>query len=439
MQTIDERFMKLGLRPADILLPVKSVDLSRWAVVACDQFTSEPEYWKRVEEYVGQAPSTLHLIYPEVYLEEPDKEERIKRIDQTMRQYLDQQLFATYPHSFLLVHRTTAIGHSRWGLMAALDLDQYDYSKESTSLIRATEGTILSRIPPRKEIRKNAVLEIPHIMVLIDDAERQIIEALAAKRDQLTKVYETELMAGGGSIEGLLVDKAEDLELVAKGFEKLYEALDPKNPLLFAMGDGNHSLATAKSCWEDRKTTLSEAQRANDPGRFCLVELENIHDDGLTFEPIHRVLFHVDFDTFCETVENFASGGKVVGEPDFETLCAAVNDPAVKGQKFGYVDSEGPKLFILEDPVCAIAAGTLQKVIDILTSEGKTTVDYVHGTAIVQKLSKEAGNAGLVLPDIAKQTFFDTIRHDKAFPRKTFSMGEATEKRYYLEARKISN
>lgn len=437
MQNLDERFSKLAVRPADILLPEPSIDLSKWAVVACDQFTSEPEYWKKVEDYVQESPSTLHMIYPEVYLEAPDKQERIKHIDQTMGHYLQENLFMTYPHSFMLVHRTTSFGHSRWGLMAALDLEQYDYSKDSTSLIRATEGTILSRIPPRKEIRKNAVLELPHIMVLIDDAKKQIIEALAAKHDQLQKVYETTLMADGGSVEGFLVDDPEDLALVARGFEELYDALDPKNPLLFAMGDGNHSLATAKSCWEDRKQTLSPKEQETDPARFCLVELENIHDEGLTFEPIHRVLFHVDFDTFCETVEDFATGGKVIEEPSFEAMCQAVNDPSIKGQRFGYVDVSGPKLFILEGPECAISAGTLQKVIDTLVSDGKSSVDYVHGTKIVQKLSQQEGNIGLILPDIAKESFFETIRHDKAFPRKTFSMGEATEKRYYLEARKI--
>ncbi len=437
MKTLEERFSTLALKPADILLPKSSVDLSKWAVIACDQFTSEPEYWKQVEEYVGEDASTLHLIFPEVYLEDGNKEERIAHIDQMMERYLKEGIFQSYPNTFLLVHRTTSLGHSRWGLMAALDLEQYDYSKESKSLIRATEGTILSRIPPRKEIRKNALLEIPHIMVLIDDKKKEIIETLYAKRDQLRKVYETKLMQEGGTIEGFLVEKKEDLALVATGFEHLFDALDPNNPILFAMGDGNHSLATAKSCWEDKKATLTEEERKSDPARYCLVEIENIHDDGLTFEPIHRLLFHIDFETFCEAIEQFSSGGRVEKISSFDALCKSVNDEKIEGQKFGYVDSDGPKLFVLENPECAIAAGTIQKVIDLLSNEGKVGVDYVHGTGIVRKMACENGNAGIILPDISKQTFFETVKHDKAFPRKTFSMGEAREKRYYLEARKI--
>lgn len=428
---------KLGLSTADILIPAPSVDLKKWAVVACDQYTSEPEYWKRVDSFVGSSPSTLRLIYPEVYLGEADKEERIKEINRTMESYLKEGVFQECKDCFILVHRTTSLGRSRWGLMAALDLEAYDYGKDSKSLVRATEGTILSRIPPRKEIREHAPLEVPHIMVLIDDAKKKVIEPLAAKSSSLRKVYKTELMEGGGFIEAFLVNDESDIQTVADAFQGMYDALDPANPLLFAMGDGNHSMATAKSCWEDKKKTLTPEQQKTNPARYALVELENIHDPGLVFEPIHRILFGCDHDAFTEVIEEFAESGSTQEAHSIDELEAMIRDPAIKGQKFGFLDKDGYLLYVLENPVSAIAAGTLQHVIDTLTEGGEVKVDYVHGKEIVDKLGKAEGNCGLLLPDVSKETFFQTILHDRALPRKTFSMGEAAEKRFYMEARRI--
>ena len=268
MSNAADKLAQYALKSADIMIPKQGVDLYKWAVVACDQYTSEPEYWERIDANVGDAPSTLRLIYPEVYLEEEHPQVRIDSINDAMRSYLERGLFTVYPNSFFLVHRTTplsAIG--RWGLLVTLDLEAYEYAKDSKTLIRATEGTILSRIPPRKEIRKNAPLEVPHIMVLINDEKRSVIEPLAAKTDQLKLAYDTPLMAEGGNLKAWVVDGEEDMQAIADAVEAMYQKLDPENPLLFAMGDGNHSLATAKSCWMDIKKTLSEDQWKNHPAR----------------------------------------------------------------------------------------------------------------------------------------------------------------------------
>ena len=433
MENVNNRLEKLGLQAADILIPRKDVDLTKWAVVACDQFTSEKDYWHDVEKTVGDAPSTLKLIFPECYLDDGDDERRINDINKTMKEYVDADLFKTYKNCFFLVRRTCGSA-CRWGLMAALDLDRYSWEKGSTSLIRATEGTILSRIPPRKKIRKDAPLEIPHIMVLISDKEKSVIEPLAAQSGKLEKVYDFELMKNGGHLEAWVVDSDSLKSQVATAFEKLDAALDPKNPLLFAMGDGNHSFATAKSCWEDIKATLTEEQRKCHPARFCLVELENIFDPGLVFGPIHRVLFNVPESVFLEELRKNASA--VAEEKVGCRNCIAREIADQSQQRFGYCTSDKHVVVTLKDPSANIAAGTLQKVIDELIKKGYS-VDYIHGADVTDKLGSEKGNIGLFLPAIDKATFFDTIIKDGALPRKTFSMGEANEKRYYMEARAI--
>ena len=433
MGNIKNRLNAIGLEAADILVPRKDVDLTKWAVVACDQFTSEKDYWHDVESYVGKAPSTLRLIFPECYLEDGDGDDRIESINRTMKEYVDSNMFTTYQNCFFLVRRTCGSA-CRWGLMAALDLDRYSWEKGSRSLIRATEGTILSRIPPRKKIRKDAPLEIPHIMVLISDKDRTVIEPLAKATDRLEKVYDFELMKNGGHLEAWVVNKDSDMENVVCAFEKLNAALDPANPLLFAMGDGNHSFATAKSCWEDMKAGLTEEQKKNHPARFCLVELENIFDPGLVFEPIHRVLFNVPEEVFLEELGRNAS--EVLTETVGCRNCIAREIGDQSRQRFGYCTADKHVVVTLKNPSAAIAAGTLQKVIDALIEKGYS-VDYIHGADVTDKLGSEKGNIGLFLPAIDKATFFDTIIKDGALPRKTFSMGEANEKRYYMEARAI--
>ena len=425
---------KLGIKSADILLPREGIDLKKWATVACDQYTSEPEYWLDVEKIVADSPSTFRITFPEVYLEKEGKKERIRNIVKTMEDYIEEGVFTEYKDSFILVKRTCD-GKSRYGLMAALDLDQYDYSKDSRSLIRATEGTILERIPPRKEIRKDAPLELPHIMVLISDEKRSVIEPLKDKMDSLKRIYSTELMKDGGYLEGYLIDSDEDKEMIYQAFESLYSALDKNNPLLFAMGDGNHSLATAKSCWEDMKKGLSEEERKDSKARYALVEIENIYDEALLFEPIHRVFFNLSMDEFEKEVLKYAKGMTYHREKSIEDMVERINSR--DGLVFGL--SVNNELYSLEVKGSRnfLSASLMQSVIDSLKERNSCQIDYIHGIDVTVRLSNEGNNIGIILPDVDKSSFFETVIKEGSFPRKTFSIGHANEKRYYMEARRI--
>ncbi len=426
---------RVGVLVPDVLLPRPGIDLSRWAVVACDQFTSQRDYWQRADEFVGDAPSTLRLVFPEAYLEDRHPRRRIAAINAAMTSYLEDGLFVRHQRTLVLLRRTTGEGVTRWGLMAALDLDAYDWHADSRTLIRATEGTIEDRIPPRKAIRRDAPLELPHIMVLISDPARTVIEPLAALAPSFVQLYETDLMAGGGRLSAWAVDDPAHQQQFAEALTALADALDPANPLLFAMGDGNHSLATAKSLWEDLKPTLGPEEQAAHPARFALVELENIFDEGLAFEPIHRVLFGVDRATFEAELARHC-GSFLVAEIPAEGLEASIADQGA-GQAFGHADATGTRVYRLDGAGAVIAAGTLQHVIDALVAAGEATVDYIHGTDVALELGQQPGNLGLLLPPIAKESFFASIVADGALPRKTFSMGHAEDKRYYLEARAI--
>ena len=425
---------KLGIKSADILLPREGIDLKKWATVACDQYTSEPEYWLDVEKIVADSPSTFRITFPEVYLEKEGKKERIRNIVKTMEDYIEEGVFTEYKDSFILVKRTCD-GKSRYGLMAALDLDQYDYSKDSRSLIRATEGTILERIPPRKEIRKDAPLELPHIMVLISDEKRSVIEPLKDKMDSLKRIYSTELMKDGGYLEGYLIDSDEDKEMIYQAFESLYSALDKNNPLLFAMGDGNHSLATAKSCWEDMKKWLSEEERKDSKARYAIVEIENIYDEALLFEPIHRVFFNLSMDEFEKEVLKYAKGMTYHREKSIEDMVERINSR--DGLVFGL--SVNNELYSLEVKGSRnfLSASLMQSVIDSLKERNACQIDYIHGIDVTVRLSNEGNNIGIILPDVDKSSFFETVIKEGSFPRKTFSIGHANEKRYYMEARRI--
>ena len=425
---------KLGIKSADILLPREGIDLKKWATVACDQYTSEPEYWLDVEKIVADSPSTFRITFPEVYLEKEGKKERIRNIVKTMEDYIEEGVFTEYKDSFILVKRTCD-GKSRSGLMAALDLDQYYYSKDSRSLIRATEGTILERIPPRKEIRKDAPLELPHIMVLISDEKRSVIEPLKDKMDSLKRIYSTELMKDGGYLEGYLIDSDEDKEMIYQAFESLYSALDKNNPLLFAMGDGNHSLATAKSCWEDMKKGLSEEERKDSKARYALVEIENIYDEALLFEPIHRVFFNLSMDEFEKEVLKYAKGMTYHREKSIEDMVERINSR--DGLVFGL--SVNNELYSLEVKGSRnfLSASLMQSVIDSLKERNACQIDYIHGIDVTVRLSNEGNNIGIILPDVDKSSFFETVIKEGSFPRKTFSIGHANEKRYYMEARRI--
>ncbi len=407
---------KYALKMPDILLPDPSVDLTRWAVVACDQFTSQPEYWARVSEFVGKAPSTLNIIYPEAWLDQGDG--RIEQINAAMAEDL-KTVLTRRVHGFVLVERNIASGR-RLGLMAAIDLEKYDYNKGSSSLVRATEGTILERIPPRVRIREHAPLETPHVMLLLDDPKKTFIEPLYARRDALEKLYDFELMENGGHIRGWLADET--------GLEETLSALyDQADGLLFAVGDGNHSLATARRCWLNLRDSLSEEERATHPARWALVEINNLYDPALVFEPIHRTLFGV-------TGAAFKAAFKVWMEDKGMALRACAAEEAM----FTLVDGAQDEFFALDKLDNPLPLNTLQKFLDEwLAGISGASIDYIHGEEAVRSLA-EKGAVGLLLPAMDKQTLFESVRRGGALPRKTFSMGEANEKRYYLECRQIA-
>jgi hypothetical protein len=437
-----KNFPSVGIQVPDILLPKADIDLNKWAVIACDQFTSEPEYWKQVEEQVGSSPSTYNLILPEVMLGTPQETARIQSTQQAMRDYLSADNFQVHS-GMILVERSVA-GKTRHGLMLALDLEQYDFNKGSQSLIRATEGTILDRLPPRIRIREGASLELPHILVLIDDPDRTVIEPLVKQSSSLTKLYDFELMLGSGHLKGW---SAKDNALEAKiiqGLEKLadpetfhkrYQVGSEKGVLLFAMGDGNHSLATAKSIWEKIKPHVG----MDHPARYALVEIENVHDEGLEFEPIHRVLFDVKEDLLSAMEKFYDNGVRFNTCPDGDAMTKAVQSQSGKEQVIGLVSKEGFATITITTPPLALAVGSLQSFLDgWIKQGGAAKIDYVHGKESVIKLGSQNGNLGFYLPGMAKSDLFRTVILDGALPRKTFSMGEAEEKRFYMECRKIA-
>ena len=425
---MNKKFEKLGFYPADILMP-KGQDMNKWAVVACDQFTSEPEYWRSVEEKVGTDPSTLRLILPEAKLKDPNVDSIIGDINASMKKYLDGGVFETMSESLIYVERQQSDGRIRHGLIGMVDLDAYDFTPGSGALIRATEGTVLDRIPPRAKVRRNAPIELPHVMLLIDNPERTVIEPLTAAVEGMEKIYDFELMQKGGHIRGYKLSAAQ-IDAVAEALEGLTsdEAMQSKYgvsgvvPLLFAVGDGNHSLATAKACYEEQKAGKTPEEYLKLPARYALVEVVNNHDDALQFEPIHRVVFDIDKDRFME-------------------MFMAAYPNAYEGKGEGHVIEfvwEGVDTFYtVPDPKVQLAVGTLQAVIDDYVKNVGGEVDYIHGDDVTRELGSKSGNMGFLLPAMGKEQLFKTVMADGVLPRKTFSMGHAQDKRYYIEARAI--
>jgi hypothetical protein len=436
-----KNFPTIGVQIPKVLLPKASIDHYRWAVIACDQFTSQPEYWRSVEEIVGDQPSTLDLVLPEIFLDTPLEEQRIQRTYQKMQEYVEEDLFDVYD-GLILVERTVN-GKTRHGLMLALDLEQYDYNKGSQSLIRATEGTILERLPPRMKIRSAATLELPHILVLVDDFHHYVIGPLVERKAQLEKLYDFELMLGSGHLRGYGVkDEALQEEVVAalkwlaspETFNQRYGLSRDQGILLFAMGDGNHSLATAKAIWEQIKSTVG----MDHPARYALVEIENVHDEGLDFEPIHRVLFGVKGDVMAALRRHFGSRLQIIPCRDAAEVLKIEHELQGNVQAFGVITPEGTSVVCICEPETNLAVGTLQNFLDVwMKAGGAEKIDYVHGEDIVTSLGSQPGNAGFLLPAMDKSDLFKTVILDGALPRKTFSMGEAREKRFYMECRRI--
>jgi hypothetical protein len=443
-------FDRIALQVPTLLLPRGDIDLSKWAVIACDQYTSEPAYWEKVKELTAGHPSTFDLIFPEVYLEEPDSEERIRRINREMERYLVEGILVPQKPGFLLVDRQTQAVPLRKGLIVALDLEQYDYRQGAQSLIRATEGTILDRLPPRIRVREQASIELPHIMVLIDDPQQTVIEPLFARPRE--KVYDFPLMLGGGHIRGYRVDDADSIQQVATALERLADPdqfarrydVEGRPVVLYAMGDGNHSFATAKAIWEKLKAETPDRETIMDhSARYALVELVNLHDPGLEFEAIHRVLFDVDVEAMLQRMTNYFAGQGMLLHcqrfADRAALEAATNTATITNtHPIPFVNADGFGLLTIDNPVLHLTVATLQAFLDhFLAEEKDVRIDYIHGENVVTTLGSRPGNIGFYLPAISKHELFRTIILDGALPRKTFSMGEADEKRFYLECRKI--
>ena len=389
--------------PADILLPAKNPE--KWAVIACDQYTSEPEYWENVKKTVGNAPSAFNIIFPEVFLGK-NNADRISKINATMKSYLENGVFKEYKNTFVYTERTLKNGKTRRGIVGLIDLDNYSYEKGSKALIRATEATVKERIPARVEIRRGAHLEMPHVMLLCDDPENLLIGGLASNTGDFECLYDFDLMCGGGHIRGFAPDKA-----ATEALRRHTEELLRKNggDLLFVVGDGNHSLAAAKEC------------AALGGSHYALVEVVNIHDSSLEFEPIYRVLFGVEPQ---KVIEDFIEkcGGEYIGADAQRFTCV-----------YGNTERE-----ISVRPASKLAVGTLQAYLDdYLKAHKDVKIDYIHGEDSLKKLAGERNALGFLFDGMKKEELFDAVRQDGSLPRKTFSMGEADDKRFYLECRKI--
>ena len=420
---------ELGVALPRLVLPKQRDSLEKWCVIACDQYTSDRAYWKEVERTVADAPSTLRVILPEVYLGDEDVSVRIERICESMKAMMDNGVLEELPPGLMLIERTFC-GHSRTrtGLLMALDLERYDYSNGAKTLIRATEGTIASRIPPRLRIRENASLEFPHIMVLIDDKAHSVIRPLLMHKQEYQKAYDSDLGFSMGHIAGYHIDEKQ-AEQVRIALSNLLASLDKPedgDPMLFAMGDGNHSFATAKALWQNIRETLTSEQRQNHPARYALCEIVNVHDEGLAFEAIHRVAFNAPWDAFLRICQGAQEQGIAVS---FEPFDGAVRIEAI------HAGQRSP--MFLRDAKGDIAPGIVDKLLAMLHEREKTLeVDYIHGEE--ETLSFCKGNdIGFLLPVIEKSRLFDQVSRYGPLPRKAFSMGEADEKRCYLEGRTI--
>jgi uncharacterized protein (DUF1015 family) len=399
------------IKAPHILLPRKGVDMSKYAVIACDQYTSNLEYWDTLKDYVGDEVSTFHMIYPEAYLENTDSNEYIKNINLKINKYLDNKDLVDIGECFILVERVTSYGVRRLGLILSIDLEDYSYEKGNKASIKASEATIVERIPPRLKIRKDAGIELPHVLVLFDDKEKTIVEELYKNRDRLEKVYDFELNKDGGHICGYKVSNTSE---IIKKFDDLYNKNG--NGLLFIVGDGNHSLATAKAHWDLVKQNLSEEEKKGHPARFALVEANNLYDEGIIFEPIHRVLFNVD-DSFLDELKKITNG-------DFVSFTYSYS----RGKEELRMDKNAPKAY-----------KTIQTFLDSYMKEHpEVKIDFIHDEdELISVSNKNPHSIAIAMPALTKDDLFDYIAGDLVLPRKSFSMGHANEKRYYLEAKKI--
>lgn len=422
----------MGIHIPEILIP-HNVDMNKWAVIACDQFTSEKDYWKEISTHVDDGPSTLRLIFPEVFLDDnehiSERREKIDGIKDTMHEYIDSNILKELEPGFILVDRSTPYNPSRKGLILAIDLEHYSFTEGDKSLIRPTEGTVVDRLPPRIEIREDAPLDLPHILLLINDKKQQIIEDAFNHLNNFEELYDFDLMQNGGSIRGHLIKEEKYLTKICEAFEEIFS----EDEMLFAVGDGNHSLASAKKIWDQLKTDGAEPHH---PARYALVEVNNIYNDGVIFEPIHRVLFNINSKDFLGKIHRDTKATITENITEDEVKRAIYSDTTE--HVVGYLHDGVWGLLSIDDPNYKLSYEVVQREIDdyIQTKPG-IRVDYIHGDRIVNELGQHKNNLVLYFPAINKDEFFSMINVDGTLPRKTFSIGEAEEKRYYIESRKI--
>ena len=402
------------VKPFDILVPAVA-EPEKFAVVSCDQFTSQRDYWEKLDEFVGDAPSALRLIFPEANLEDGDYEERIRQINAAMYDYLDKGVFRTLKDSYILVRRQTAYGYTRLGIVAPVDLEDYSYEYPTEAVIRSTEGVVANRIPPRLKIRKDAPVELPHVMLLLDDRDKTVIEPFSKKRDTLEKLYDFELNLHGGHLTGWRIDAAEFDAVLDKYVESIKGLYGKESTLVFAVGDGNHSLATARAYWKDVKKTLTPEERENHPARYALVEIENLHCDGIVFEPIHRFVFGVDDSDFVLHMSTALKG---------------------KGRLNMFTTNMNYSVAVRDNSVQAI--DDIQAAIDAyISAHPDASVDYIHGLDNLHAVADTSDGVAVEMPCIAKEELFGYVVEPGNLCRKAFSMGKAAETRYYFAANRI--
>ena len=413
-----------NFKPADIMLP-KDAPMEKWAVIACDQFTSDYDYWQRVRANAEGCPSTINLVLPEAILGTPEEETQTALINKTMGEYIENGVFTTYANSFVYVERTMENGTIRKGLVGMVDLEAYDFTQGATADIRATERTVIERIPPRVKVRKDAPVELPHIIMLVDDHDKVLIEPITAKKDSLKKVYECDLMEDGGHIAGWIVEGA-DVEAFNAVFEEYSANVGSKYadlegvPMILATGDGNHSLATAKTCYEELKAANPGVDLSNHPARYALVEVENIHDEAQVFEPIHRIIMGLDPE-------------KVLADAR-DAICVEDSDAGFEAKVY---IGEKEETIYLDKGKGELAVGVLQEWLDAYLKANGGDIDYIHDDDALIALAAKPMSIGFLLPAMEKSQLFRGVIADGSLPRKTFSMGHSREKRYYVEARKI--
>ncbi|MEZ4358384.1 MAG: DUF1015 domain-containing protein [Eubacteriales bacterium] len=421
---------KLGIKVPEVLLPDNKVNMRKWAVIACDQYTSNLEYWREVSHIVGSAPSVLHMILPEAYLDASDRDDRIAHAKTVMKQYIEDEVLVQLPRGIILVERQTSVG-KRKGLMFCVDLEEYDFKPKNKSLIRATENTVIERIPPRMDLRRSAVLESSHIILLMNDEEDSVIGPVYRKKESLYSLYKFELMQTGGQVSGWFIDNEEEINEILESILNLKK----NDKMLFAVGDGNHSLATAKAIWDEAKEDLSEEEKKDHPLRYALVEIVNLYDPGISFEPIHRVVFNVEpsrlIVDLMEILKSKGYNTKVI----YSRMKGESTD---KMQVINFVTKESTGRIEILNPKFENEIETLQDILDdYMAKNDKVKLDYIHGEEAFDSLSRQYDCIGFIMPALNKDKLFDIVEKNGLLPQKSFSLGEPNEKRYYIECRLI--